>query len=286
MSRPGVCLTALFFRNLSPAKSFFLKIFLSSCVLALIAVPAFSQQNSLSLSSASATPGSNAVLTVSTSANGGPQPTILRWTMQYPADVTGIAVTAGPAATDAGKKVTCFYGVSAATCLAWGENAAVMQDGAVATATFQISAASRNSAIAIANSVGSASDVDGNSLPVASAGGTIALMLPPSISCAPSAGPRLLNQYFSTQCSVAGGTPPYNWQVTSGTLPPGLSLIGQGASAQIAGTPTAAGVYRYTISVIDSAIAIRRKWVSRLRSNHPIHCREDEFAWLYAPRSF
>ena len=53
-------------------------------------------------------------------------------------------VTAGPAATDAGKKVTCFYGVSAATCLAWGENATVMEDGTVATATFQVSAASRN----------------------------------------------------------------------------------------------------------------------------------------------
>jgi len=253
MASPGVYLTEFFFGNLPPAKAYFARVRLWSSVLALIAVPTFGQQGALSLSSTSTTPGSTAVLSVLTSANGGVQPAILRWTMQYPADVTSIDVAAGPAAINAGKKVTCFYGVSAATCLAWGENATVMEDGTVATATFQVSAASRNGAITIANSVGSASDVQGNSLPVTSVGGTIALILPPVISCAPSAGPRLLNQYFSAQCSATGGVPPYNWQVSSGTLPPGLSLIGQGASAQIAGTPTTAGVYRYTISVVDSS---------------------------------
>ena len=252
MARLGAYLTAFFFRNSPVTKRYFVRVLLWNSLLALLAAPIFCQQGALSLSSTSATPGSSAALTVSTAANGGAQPAVLRWTMQYPPDVTAIDVTAGPAATNAGKKITCSYGVSAATCLAWGENTTVIEDGAVATATFQISAASRNPAIAIANSIGSASDVQGNSLSIASAGGTIALILPPSISCAPGSGPRLLNQYFSAQCSVLGGVPPYNWQVSSGTLPPGLSLTGQGASAQIAGTPTAAGVYRYTISVVDS----------------------------------
>ncbi|MDP8989661.1 MAG: hypothetical protein M3N41_06220 [Acidobacteriota bacterium] len=218
-----------------------------------MAVPLLSQQGTLSINSANTTPGSNAVLTVSTSANGGVQPAVLRWTMQYPADVIGIDVTAGPAATDAGKTVSCFYAISAATCLAWGNNASVIPDGPVATATFQISAASKNSAIVVTNSAGSASDVQGNSLPITSAGGTIALMLPPTITCAPGSGPRLLNQYFSALCSVTGGVPPYHWQISSGTLPPGLSLTGQGTSALIAGTPTVAGVNRYTISVVDSS---------------------------------
>ena len=253
MASPGVYLNAFFFGNLATAKHSFIRVFLWSSVLPLIAVPVFGQQGTLSISSSNATPGSSAVLTVSTSANGGVQPAVLRWTMQYPADVTAIAVTAGPAATSAGKTVTCFYGVSAATCLAWGDNAVVIQDGIVATATFQISAASRNSAIAVTNSVGSASDVQGNSLPIVSAGGTIGVLLPPAISCAPSGGPRLLNQYFAAQCSVIGGVPPYKWQVSSGALPPGLSLSGQGTSAQVAGTPTAPGVYRYTISVVDSS---------------------------------
>ena len=249
----GAYLTAFFFRISLATKRSFAQVLLWNSLLVLIATPMFGQQGALSISSASAAPGSNAVLTVSTSANGGAQPAALRWTMQYPADVTSIDVTAGPAAIDAGKRVTCSYGVSAATCLAWGENASGIEDGPVATATFQISAASRSSAIAITNSVGSASDAQGNLLPITSAGGTIALQLPPAIACTPASGPRLLNQYFAAQCFVTGGTPPYKWQVSPGTLPPGLSLAGQGASAQIAGTPTTAGVYRYTISVIDSS---------------------------------
>jgi hypothetical protein len=253
MASPGVYLNALFFGNLPRAKGYFARVCLWNSALALMAVPLLAQQGALSINSASTTPGSNAVLTVSTSANGGVQPAVLRWAMQYPPDVTGVDVTAGPAASDAGKTVTCSYTVSTATCLAWGDNAAVIQDGPVATATFQISAASKNSTIAVTNIVGSASDLQGNSLPITSAGGTIALLLPPAISCTSGGGPRLLNQYFSAQCSVSGGVPPYNWQVSSGTLPTGLSVTSQGTSALIAGTPTVAGVYRYTISVVDSS---------------------------------
>ncbi len=227
-----------------------------SSFLFLTTIQIFGQQVALSIGSAIATPGSSAALTVSSSANGGIQPAILQWTMQYPADVTGIEVNPAPAAADAGKTITCSYGVSVATCLAWGENKTTIPDGPVATATFQISAASRNSSIAIINSPGSASDTDGNSLPVTSAGGTISLILPPAISCAPGSGPRLLNQYYSAQCSVTGGAPPYNWIVSSGALPSGINLASQGASALIAGTPTVAGVYRYTISAVDSSSPI------------------------------
>ena len=56
-------------------------------------------------------------------------------------------VIPGPAAANSGKTITCSYGVSAATCLAWGENQTTIPDGALATATFQISPASRNSTI-------------------------------------------------------------------------------------------------------------------------------------------
>jgi len=206
----------------------------------------------LSLSSTSATPGSSASLTVSASAAGGIQPAVLQWTMQYPADVTGVAVNPGQASAAAGKEITCSYGASAATCVAWGENQTTFPNGAVATVTFQISAASRKSSLTIVNSPGSASDSQGNSLPISGAGGTINLILPPVISCAPTSGPRLLNTYYSAQCSVTQGVPPYNWTVGSGALPTGISLASQGTSALIAGTPSVAGVYRYTVSVTDS----------------------------------
>jgi hypothetical protein len=255
MANSGVSLTA-FFCNFSRATDRFARLLIWSGFLVLTTIQISGQQVALSIGSAITTPGSSAALTVSTSANGGIQPAILQWTMQYPADVTSIEVNPAPAAADAGKTITCSYGVSAATCLAWGENKTTIPDGAVATATFQISAASRNSSIAIINSPGSASDIDGNSLPVTSAGGTINLILPPAISCAPNSGPRLLNQYYSAQCSVAGGAPPYNWTVSSGALPPGINLTSQGTSALIAGTPTVASVYPYTISVADSSTPI------------------------------
>ncbi len=251
MTRLEVYLDAFLFRDLRSTRGWFARVLVCHSLFLLTAGHSFGQQLALSLNTAMTTPGSSAALTVSTSASGGVQPATLQWTMQYPADVTGVEVTPGPAATNAGKNITCSYGVSAATCLAWGENKTAIPDGVLATATFHISPASRTSSIAI-NSPGSASDSEGNLLRVSSAAGAINLILPPAISCAPSSGPRLLNQYYSAQCSVTQGLPPYNWMVSSGALPPGIYLTGQGTSVQIAGTPTVAGVYRYTISVADS----------------------------------
>ena len=252
MASLEVDLDVFLLRDLRAPRGWFAKVLLCHGVLALGAIQMFGQQVAVSLNSATTTPGSSATLTVSASSSGGVQAATLQWTMQYPANVIGIQVSPGAAAATAGKNITCSYGISAATCLAWGENQTSIPDGALATATFQISPASRNSSIAIVSSPASASDGEGNPLPVASAGGIINLILPPTISCVPNSGPRLLNQYYSAQCSVTQGTPPYNWMVSSGALPPGLSLTSQGNSAMITGTPTVAGVYRYTISAVDS----------------------------------
>lgn len=57
--------------------------------------------------------------------------------------------------------------------------------------------------------------------------------------------------YPATQILATGGTPPYTWSITSGSLPPGLSLAaGTGA---ISGTPTATGSTVFTVVVTDSA---------------------------------
>jgi hypothetical protein len=55
---------------------------------------------------------------------------------------------------------------------------------------------------------------------------------------------------YSQTLASTGGTTPYTWALTSGTLPAGLSLSAAGV---ISGTPTAAGSASFSVSVSDSA---------------------------------
>lgn len=48
----------------------------------------------------------------------------------------------------------------------------------------------------------------------------------------------------------AGGSQPYTWSISSGNLPPGLSLSSGG---KITGTPTVNGMYNFTVKLTDSA---------------------------------
>ena len=57
---------------------------------------------------------------------------------------------------------------------------------------------------------------------------------------------------YSQNVVASGGTGPYTYAVTSGTLPPGLSLSAGGA---ITGTPTTSGVSNFTIRATDSTLA-------------------------------
>jgi len=55
--------------------------------------------------------------------------------------------------------------------------------------------------------------------------------------------------YTSTTLTAVGGTAPFTWAVTVGTLPPGLSLSTAGV---ISGTPTNSGTSNFTVRVTDS----------------------------------
>ncbi len=54
---------------------------------------------------------------------------------------------------------------------------------------------------------------------------------------------------YEADLTAAGGTGPYTWSVTNGTLPGGLSLS---AAGHLSGTPTALGSARLTVRVTDS----------------------------------
>ena len=55
---------------------------------------------------------------------------------------------------------------------------------------------------------------------------------------------------YSATLTGSGGLRPYNWSISSGALPPGLTL--DAASGVISGTPTANGVYSFTIQLTDA----------------------------------
>ena len=59
-----------------------------------------------------------------------------------------------------------------------------------------------------------------------------------------------LGSAYSAALAATGGTPPYSWSVTAGSLPPGLSLSSAGT---ISGTPAVAGTYPVTVQAADSA---------------------------------
>ncbi len=81
-----------------------------------------------------------------------------------------------------------------------------------------------------------------------------------SITYTYNAGPALLfpappggevGVTYSDQLTVTAGTSPFTWSVSSGSLPPGLTL---GASTGLlSGTPTTAGTYSFTVKVTDSS---------------------------------
>ena len=57
------------------------------------------------------------------------------------------------------------------------------------------------------------------------------------------------NSFYAQSLSTAGGTGPFTWALTSGTLPPGIAISG----SALAGTPTTPGSYNFTLQVTDSA---------------------------------
>ncbi len=56
--------------------------------------------------------------------------------------------------------------------------------------------------------------------------------------------------FYDQQLLATGGLAPYTWSLTSGTLPPGLSLTT--TTGVISGTPTSTGSYPITVQVTDS----------------------------------
>ena len=70
------------------------------------------------------------------------------------------------------------------------------------------------------------------------------------MSCTPLPNGCESQAYSADIFSVEGGTAPFTWSVSAGTLPPGLTLAP--STGAITGTPTGAGTFNFTLRVVDS----------------------------------
>ena len=67
-----------------------------------------------------------------------------------------------------------------------------------------------------------------------------------------SSGVICLGSFFSAEILAVGTDAPFTFQLTAGTLPPGITMVGESTAAFLSGTPTTLGVYAFTIRATSS----------------------------------
>lgn len=67
----------------------------------------------------------------------------------------------------------------------------------------------------------------------------------------PVARSGTVGEFYFQNLFASGGSPPYDWSITGGQLPPGLELVSASNGNRIEGTPTTAGTFVFTLTVMD-----------------------------------
>ncbi|MCC4596163.1 putative Ig domain-containing protein [Xanthomonas campestris pv. phormiicola] len=78
---------------------------------------------------------------------------------------------------------------------------------------------------------------------------TLSIASPTLVIAPPTLAAGTVGSAYSQTLSASGGTAPYSYAISAGTLPAGLTLTAAGV---LAGTPTAAGNAAFTVSVSDA----------------------------------
>ncbi|MDI1463405.1 fibronectin type III domain-containing protein [Catellatospora sp. KI3] len=85
--------------------------------------------------------------------------------------------------------------------------------------------------------------------PESAASAPVTVNAPPALTFAPPPAGKAYTAYRH-QLTVEGGTSPYTWSVSAGSLPDGISLAP--ATGVLSGTPTVAGSFSFTVRVTDA----------------------------------
>lgn len=222
--------------------------------LVVFSTTAFSQSDTISLSSGTGAPGVAVSLPLSLSTSGGSSPAGLQWMFSYsPSDFTAVSVSVAGTATTAGKTADCAPGAAGQyVCLITGINSNAIAAGVVATANFTVSPGTlaSSSYINVLNSY-SASGA-GVAIPATGVGATVTIpQSGPALtgfSCTPSS----LQTPASSVCTVTlgGAAPTGGVAITTGYTNP------SGAQVTIPATVTVpAGATSTAFTVQVGAIA-------------------------------
>src|SRR5579883_1727170 len=216
---------------------------------------AFGQSDSLTFASGSAAPGGSVSLNLSLTSPAGSEPASLQWTFSYPASsVSAISVTAGSAATAAGKATSCAGSAGTYTCMLTGMNSSVIQNGVVAVANLTLSTTATSFSVGVTNP--QAASLSGYPITTTSTGGTISpptAVLLSGLSCSPttlasgavSTCTATLNQAApsgGTAVTLANSNSATLSVPTSVTVPAGAATATFSATAATITTPQTANV--------------------------------------------
>jgi len=218
-------------------------------------------QDTLALSSGAATTGGAVTLNLTLNVPGVPQPAGIEWTIGYSvADFTSINVAAGPAATAAGKSVSCSAGSGTSSCILFGLNQNTMSSGVIATITLGVSSSTSDSSSVVQITQPSASDASGNLMAVTASGGTVSISQPYSVT-ALACSPNPLTTPGTASCTVtlSALAPSGGLRVAlgaagaaTGVSVPASVTIAQGATSAAFGATSAAVSATTTVTLVAS----------------------------------
>jgi uncharacterized protein (TIGR03437 family) len=226
------------------------------------------QAVSFALSSGSGAAGGTVVLNLSLS--GPTAPAALQWKILYStADVAGITHSIGPAATAAGKSISCSNPTGAASCVIYAVNKNTIAPGVVAQLTVQLKSTPSGSSTSIQFATALYATPDGNGGTAATTNGTINIG-----SSSPPPGPALssLNCPSTILAGAAGNcTVSLTSAAGSGGVPVSLSgnVSGFSVPASVtvpAGSASAQFTAASTLTDVDRSATITASLGSTTRS--------------------